>query len=53
MSLRTKLAISFAGIAALVAALMGVIGYTATNEQLQRATDQALLSGGAVHRPRW
>jgi two-component system sensor histidine kinase MprB len=46
MSLRTKLAISFAGIAALVAALMGVIGYTATNEQLQRATDQALLSGG-------
>jgi two-component system sensor histidine kinase MprB len=46
MSLRTKLAISFAGIAALVAALMGVIGYTATNEQLQRAADQALLNGG-------
>ena len=46
MSLRTKLAISFAAIAALVAALMGVIGYAATNEQLQRATDQALLGGG-------
>src|SRR5690606_14286545 len=46
MSLRTKLAISFAAIAALVAALMGVIGYTATTEQLQRAADQALLSGG-------
>lgn len=46
MSLRTKLAISFAAIAAVVAALMGVIGYTATNEQLQRTADQALLSGG-------
>ena len=47
MSLRTKLAISFAGIAALVAALMGIIGFTATNEQLQRAADQALLGGPA------
>ena len=46
MSLRTKLAISFAALAAAVAALMGVIGYAATNEQLERATDQALLSGG-------
>ena len=46
MSLRTKLAISFAALAAAVAALMGVIGYTATNEQLERATDQALLSSG-------
>ena len=46
MSLRTKLAISFAALAATVAALMGVIGYAATNEQLERATDQALLSGG-------
>jgi len=41
MSLRTKLAISFAALAAAVAALMGVIGYAATNEQLERATDQA------------
>lgn len=46
MSLRTRLAISFAALAAVVAGLMGVLGYTATSNQLERATDQALLAAG-------
>ncbi len=44
MSLRTRLALSFAAIATLVAALMGVLGYTATKNQLEREVDQSLLS---------
>lgn len=44
MSLRTRLALSFAAIATLVAALMGVLGYTATKNQLEREADQTLLS---------
>ncbi len=46
MSLRSKLALAFAVLAVVVAGLMGVIGYTATTNQLERATDQALLAGG-------
>ena len=45
MSLRSRLAIAFAGLAAVVAALMGVLGYTATTNQLEQAADQALLAG--------
>lgn len=44
MSLRTRLAVSFAAIATLVAALMGVLGYQATANQLEREVDQSLLS---------
>lgn len=44
MSLRTRLALSFAAIATLVAALMGVLGYTATTNQLEREIDRSLLT---------
>lgn len=43
MSLRSRLALAFAVLAAAVAALMGVLGYTATTNQLERAADQALI----------
>ena len=46
MSLRSKLAIAFAVLAVVVAGLMGVLGYTATANQLQRETDRALLGAG-------
>jgi two-component system sensor histidine kinase MprB len=44
MSLRSRLALAFAVMATAVAALMGVLGYTATTNQLERAADQALLA---------
>jgi len=50
VSLRSKLAIAFAVLAVVVAGLMGVLGYTATANQLQRETDRALLGAG-VGRP--
>lgn len=43
MSLRSRLALAFAVLATAVAALMGLLGYTATTNQLERAADQALL----------
>ena len=46
MSLRSKLAIAFAVLAVVVAGLMGLLGYTATANQLQRETDRVLLAGG-------
>ncbi len=46
MSLRTKLALAFAVMAVVVAALMGVIGYSATANQLERSVDQSLLNAG-------
>jgi two-component system sensor histidine kinase MprB len=44
MSLRTRLALIFAALATVVAALMGVLGYTATTNQLEREIDQSLLA---------
>ncbi len=46
MSLRTKLALAFAVMAVVVATLMGVIGYSATANQLERSVDQSLLNAG-------
>ncbi|MCU0296184.1 MAG: HAMP domain-containing histidine kinase [Candidatus Nanopelagicales bacterium] len=46
MSLRTRLALAFAVMAVAVAALMGVIGYSATANQLERSVDQSLLNMG-------
>jgi two-component system sensor histidine kinase MprB len=46
MSLRSRLALAFAALTTVVAALMGVIGYTATSAQLQRELDRSLLVGG-------
>lgn len=43
MSLRSRLALAFAILATAVAALMGILGYTATTNQLERSADQALL----------
>jgi len=51
MSLRSRLALAFAGLAAVVAALMGVLGYTATTNQLERAADEALLTGSRMAPP--
>jgi two-component system sensor histidine kinase MprB len=47
MSLRAKLALAFAAIAVLVAGSMGLLGYTATADQLQNETDRALVASGA------
>lgn len=47
MSLRSKLAIAFAALVAIVAGLMGLLGYTATSNQLERSTDQSLLASQA------
>jgi two-component system, OmpR family, sensor histidine kinase MprB len=44
MSLRSRLALAFAVLATVVAGLMGLLGYTATTNQLERAADQALLN---------
>lgn len=44
MSLRTRLALAFAALATVVAALMGLLGYTATTNQLEREVDQSLLA---------
>lgn len=44
MSLRSRLALAFAVLATVVAALMGLLGYTATTNQLERAADASLLS---------
>jgi two-component system sensor histidine kinase MprB len=44
MSLRSRLALVFAVLATVVAALMGLLGYTATTNQLERATDLALIN---------
>jgi two-component system sensor histidine kinase MprB len=46
MSLRSRLAIAFAVLATVVAALMGVIGYASANAQLERETDRSLVAGG-------
>lgn len=46
MSLRSKLALAFAFLAVLVAGSMGVLGYTATAEQLRSETDRSLTAGG-------
>lgn len=46
MSLRSRLAIAFAVLATVVAALMGVLGYASAKAQLERETDRALLAGG-------
>lgn len=46
MSLRQRLALAFAILAASVAALMSVLGYSATTNQLQREVDRVLLSSG-------
>ncbi len=43
MSLRSRLALAFAVLATAAAALMGLLGYTATTNQLERAADQALV----------
>jgi two-component system sensor histidine kinase MprB len=51
MSLRSKLAIAFAVLAVVVSGLMGVLGYTATANQLERATDEALLAGARMRGP--
>jgi len=51
MSLRSRLALAFAVLATTVAALMGVLGYTATTNQLERAADQALLQDRGGGRP--
>ncbi|HQR79734.1 MAG TPA: HAMP domain-containing sensor histidine kinase [Actinomycetota bacterium] len=48
MSLRSKLAITFAVLAAIVAGLMGLLGYTATGNQLERSMDQSLLAQGGA-----
>lgn len=44
MSLRSRLALAFAVLATVVAALMGLLGYTATTNQLEQAADQALVN---------
>jgi two-component system sensor histidine kinase MprB len=46
VSLRSKLAIAFAVLAVIVAGLMGILGYTATSNQLQKETDRVLLAQG-------
>ena len=44
MSLRSRLALAFAVLATVVAGLMGLLGYTATTNQLEQAADQALIN---------
>lgn len=46
MSLRSRLAVAFAAIAVVVAGLMGILGYSATANQLENAADQSLLGRG-------
>lgn len=50
MSLRSKLAIAFAALVAIVAGLMGLLGYSATSNQLEKSMDQSLatLTGGPM-----
>lgn len=46
MSLRSRLAVAFAVMAVVVSGLMGILGYTATSNQLESSADQSLLGRG-------
>jgi two-component system sensor histidine kinase MprB len=47
MSLRTKVVIAFAAVAALVAVLMGIVSYQATNQQIRDQLDRTLAATAA------